>query len=101
MGASIRVGDTVWPSQSLAELSRVDDLEAELFVLEANIVPGLTETSLLPQAADAAGISVAATRYAGVLLSGALAGIGGAYLSIGQSSLFTRNMTAVAVRVKP
>jgi simple sugar transport system permease protein len=29
-----------------------------------------------------------------VLLSGALAAIGGAYLSIGQSSLFTRNMTA-------
>ncbi len=29
----------------------------ELYVLEANTVPGLTETSLLPQAADAAGIS--------------------------------------------
>jgi D-alanine-D-alanine ligase len=29
----------------------------ELFVLEANVIPGLTETSLLPQAADAAGIS--------------------------------------------
>ena len=33
-------------------------------------------------------------RYAGVLLSGILAGLGGAYLSIGQSSLFTRNMTS-------
>ena len=33
-------------------------------------------------------------RGTGVLLSGALAAIGGAYLSIGQSSLFTRNMTA-------
>jgi D-alanine-D-alanine ligase len=28
----------------------------ELFVLEANAIPGLTDTSLLPQAADAAGI---------------------------------------------
>ena len=28
----------------------------ELYVLEANPIPGLTETSLLPQAADAAGI---------------------------------------------
>ena len=28
----------------------------ELFVLEVNPIPGLTETSLLPQAADAAGI---------------------------------------------
>lgn len=47
-----------------------------------------------PEAADAAGVSVNRVRYWGVLLAGALAGIGGAYLSIGQSSLFTRNMTA-------
>ncbi len=35
----------------------VDHESAELWVLEANVVPGMTETSLLPQAADAAGIS--------------------------------------------
>ncbi|MDQ1612822.1 MAG: ral nucleoside transport system permease protein [Pyrinomonadaceae bacterium] len=47
-----------------------------------------------PEAADAAGVNVNRIRYSGVLLSGALAAIGGAYLSIGQSSLFTRNMTS-------
>ncbi|MFN2499847.1 MAG: ABC transporter permease [Pyrinomonadaceae bacterium] len=47
-----------------------------------------------PEAADAAGVNVSRIQYFGVLLSGALAGIGGAYLSIGQSSLFTRNMTS-------
>jgi len=47
-----------------------------------------------PEAADAAGVSVSGMRYSGVLLAGILAGLGGAYLSIGQSSLFTRNMTA-------
>jgi simple sugar transport system permease protein len=47
-----------------------------------------------PEAADAAGVSVSRLRYSGVLLAGLLAGMGGAYLSIGQSSLFTRNMTA-------
>ena len=47
-----------------------------------------------PAAADAAGVSVPLIRYSGVLVSGVLAGIGGAYLSIGQSSLFTRNMTS-------
>jgi len=47
-----------------------------------------------PEAADVAGVSVSRIRYSGVLLAGMLAGIGGAYLSIGQSSLFTRNMTA-------
>jgi simple sugar transport system permease protein len=47
-----------------------------------------------PGAADAAGVSVNRLRYSAVLLSGALAGIAGAYLSIGQSSLFTRNMAS-------
>jgi general nucleoside transport system permease protein len=47
-----------------------------------------------PEAADAAGVRVARMRYAGVLLSGVLAGVAGAYISIGQSSLFTRNMTS-------
>src|SRR6266404_5108618 len=47
-----------------------------------------------PEAADAAGVGVNRIRHVGVVLSGALAGIGGAYLSIGQSSLFTRNMAA-------
>jgi D-alanine-D-alanine ligase len=43
-----------------AGFARVDlmleDETGGLFVLEANAIPGLTETSLLPQAADAAGI---------------------------------------------
>lgn len=47
-----------------------------------------------PEAADAAGVRVTRFRYAGVLLSGAFAAAGGAYLSIGQASLFTRNMSA-------
>ncbi|HEU0185249.1 MAG TPA: ABC transporter permease [Blastocatellia bacterium] len=47
-----------------------------------------------PEAALAAGVGVNRMRYAGVLISGALAALGGAYLSIGQNSLFTRNMTA-------
>jgi D-alanine-D-alanine ligase len=43
-----------------AGFARVDLMvseEGELHVLEANSIPGMTETSLLPQAADAAGIS--------------------------------------------
>ena len=47
-----------------------------------------------PAAADAAGVSVLKLRYTAVILSGVLAAAGGAYLSIGQSSLFTRGMTA-------
>ncbi len=35
----------------------LDSASGELWVLETNVVPGMTETSLLPQAADAAGLS--------------------------------------------
>jgi ABC-type uncharacterized transport system permease subunit len=47
-----------------------------------------------PEAVASAGLSVSGIRYAAVMASGALAALGGAYLSIGQASQFTRNMTA-------
>jgi D-alanine-D-alanine ligase len=50
----------VWATLGCRGFARVDlmldDATGELQVLEANAIPGLTETSLLPQAADAAGI---------------------------------------------
>ena len=58
----------------LAGFARVDlMLERDtdrLYVLEANTIPGLTETSLLPQAADAAGIGFDA--LIGRIVDGAL-----------------------------
>src|SRR4030095_13188926 len=47
-----------------------------------------------PAAADSAGVNVIRLRYVAVIISGVLAAAGAAYLSIGQSSLFTRGMTA-------
>jgi simple sugar transport system permease protein len=47
-----------------------------------------------PRAADTVGISVYGTRYAAVILSGMLAALGGAYLSIGYLGSFSENMTA-------
>jgi len=41
-----------------ARIDLMVDESGELFVLEANPIPGLTETSLLPQAADAAGLGL-------------------------------------------
>jgi simple sugar transport system permease protein len=46
-----------------------------------------------PRAADTVGISVYATRYAAVVLSGVLAALGGAYLSIGFVHGFNEGMT--------
>jgi D-alanine-D-alanine ligase len=47
-----------WKTLGCAGFARVDlMLEGDdLYVLEANAIPGLTDTSLLPMAADAAGI---------------------------------------------
>ena len=47
-----------------------------------------------PAALDAAGVRVNRVRWIAVLVSGALAGMGGATLSIFLSSSFSRNMTA-------
>ena len=54
----------------------------------------LRATGENPAAADAAGVNVIKLRYIAVVISGFLAAAGGAYLSTGQSSLFTKQMTA-------
>lgn len=50
----------VWELLGLRGMARVDVMlsedSGELYVLEANAIPGLTDTSLLPQAAEAAGV---------------------------------------------
>jgi ABC-type uncharacterized transport system permease subunit len=47
-----------------------------------------------PSAVDTAGISVTAMRYRALIVTGALCGVAGAYLSIGHNASFIRDMTA-------
>jgi simple sugar transport system permease protein len=47
-----------------------------------------------PHAADAAGVSVAQTRYTALLIGGVLCSFSGAYLSMVQSGFFLRDMAA-------
>jgi simple sugar transport system permease protein len=47
-----------------------------------------------PLAAETAGLSVVRTRYLAVMISGGLAAMGGAFLSIGFLHTFSQNMTA-------
>ena len=47
-----------------------------------------------PGAVDAAGISVSATRYQALVVSGVLCGLSGAYLSIAHHASFIRDMSA-------
>lgn len=46
-----------------------------------------------PHAADTMGIKVEKVRYLAVLISGALSGLAGSYLSLGDGDTFQRNMT--------
>lgn len=46
-----------------------------------------------PQAADTLGISVDKMRYSGVIISGALAGIGGAFLSLEHAGYFVKGIS--------
>jgi general nucleoside transport system permease protein len=47
-----------------------------------------------PLAADTVGINVLRTRYTNVIMAGMVAGIGGAYLTIGSTGSFDQNMSA-------
>lgn len=54
----------------------------------------LRATGESPEAARAVGVRTARIRTAGVLISGVLAGLGGAHLSLGDLSQFVERMTA-------
>jgi general nucleoside transport system permease protein len=47
-----------------------------------------------PKAADASGVNVLRVRYISVIASGCLAGLGGAYLTLGHVKFFTENISA-------
>jgi ABC-type uncharacterized transport system permease subunit len=47
-----------------------------------------------PRAADTVGINVTFTRYRNVILGGMVAGLGGAYFTVGSTGTFEREMTA-------
>ncbi len=71
-------------------------LIAGLWILLYKTVWGLRLRTVgeSPETADSVGINVTSTQYIAVLICGALAGLGGAYLSIGDIGLFARDMVA-------
>lgn len=55
---------------------------------------GLRAAGEYPAAASAAGLNVAAYRWLGILVGGFFMGLGGAYLSLAYTHLWTTNLTA-------
>ena len=77
----------IWVAIALVPLSY-------LFMFKTAIGLRIRACGEHPRAADTVGIDVYAIRYASVITSGALAALGGAFLSVGFVGTFNENMTA-------
>ena len=69
-------------------------IAAQVFIFKTSLGRKLTAVGENPEAAESLGISVLPLRFWVVVVSGALAGLGGAFLSISQVSVFSQNMSA-------
>jgi simple sugar transport system permease protein len=69
-------------------------IAASVFMFRTSIGLRLRAVGEHPRAADTVGLSVYKTRYAAVIVSGMIAALGGAYLSVGYVHSFNENMTA-------
>jgi general nucleoside transport system permease protein len=87
------IGDAIGSQNSMVWVMVL--LVAGLQIYLFRTVPGLRLRAVgeHPRAAETVGIDVRRIRYAAVLASGALAALGGAYLSLGVAHSFTDGMT--------
>lgn len=87
------LGEVIGRQNALVWVVIVFVVVLQLFLFRT--VPGLRLRAVgeHPRAADTVGIDVRRTRYWAVLASGALAALGGVYLSMAISGSFTDNMT--------
>jgi simple sugar transport system permease protein len=87
-------GDAIGKMNVLIWVALLFVLVAHLYLFRTSV--GLRHRSVgeHPKAADTVGISVYGVRYLAVVASGALAGLGGAYLSNGITHSFNENLSA-------
>lgn len=88
----IPVIDTIF-STPLILLTLIVIVASHIIIFRTSFGLRLRSCGEHPQAADTLGVKVSRMRYAGVLISGALAGLGGAWLSLEQHC-FTDGMSA-------
>jgi simple sugar transport system permease protein len=87
------VGEAIGNQNSMVWVMALLVVVLQVFLFRT--VPGLRLRAVgeHPRAAETVGIDVRRIRYAAVLASGALAALGGAYLSLGVAHSFTDGMT--------
>jgi simple sugar transport system permease protein len=88
------VGETFFEAQPLTYLAILLIPAVWFLLYRSNWGLSIRAAGEMPEAVDAAGVDVRRVRWAATLSAGALAGLGGAALSIGQTGLFTEGMTA-------
>ena len=88
------VGETFFDAQPLTYLSYLAIPVVWFLLYRSNWGLAIRAAGELPEAVDVAGIDVRRVRWAATLFAGAMAGLGGAALSIGQTGIFTEGMTA-------
>jgi simple sugar transport system permease protein len=88
------IGDAIGKMNVLIWVALAFVVLAHFLLFRTSIGLRLRSVGEHPKAADTVGISVYGVRYAAVIISGALAGIGGAYLSNGITHSFNENLSA-------
>jgi simple sugar transport system permease protein len=88
------VGDAIGKTNLLTWLALIAVAVLGLVLFRTRFGLRLRAIGEHPRAAETVGLSVIRTRYLAVVLSGMLAALGGAYLSIGFLGSFTQNITA-------
>jgi general nucleoside transport system permease protein len=87
-------GDAIGSANTLTWLALIGVVGLTVFLFRTPRGLRLRSVGEHPRAAETVGISVPRTRYIAVIMSGVLAAMGGAYLSIGFVGSFNQGMTA-------
>ncbi len=88
------LGPVFFSQDLLVYVTYIIPLLMWLFLYNTRFGLSLRATGEYPSAATAAGLNVVAYRWLGVLAGGFFMGLGGAYLSLAYTHLWTNNLTA-------
>lgn len=94
LGSLPLVGPLLFSHDPLTYLALLLVLVGWLVMERSTIGQAIRAVGEHPEAAETLGLDVVRIRYGAVMVSGALAGLGGAFLSTASTGLFLDNMTA-------